>query len=195
MAVSASPARVTDLLIAWNGGDRAALDRLLPIVQGELRRLARGYMRRERADHTLQATALINEVYLKLVELTRIRWHDREHFFAVAATLMRRILVDHARSRRYMKRGGSARRTSLDQALTLTDEQGPDLVALDEALDALSAVDSRKSRVVEMRFFGGMTVDETARVLDVSPETVMRDWKFAKVWLLRELEGPRRHGA
>ena len=189
---SASFAHVTELLQAWSEGDQAALRQLVPLVYGELRRLARGYMHRERADHTLQATALVNEAYLRLVDVTRIRWQNRAHFFAVCARLMRRILVDHARSRRYLKRGGGGRRTSLDEALIITNEPSPDLLALDTALDALAAIDSRKSRVVELRFFAGLTVEETATVLEVSPDTVMRDWKLAKVWLLREIEGGAR---
>jgi RNA polymerase sigma factor (TIGR02999 family) len=189
---SLASARVTELLQAWNEGDQAALPQLVPFVYSELRRLARGYMHRERADHTLQATALVNEVYLRLVDVTRMRWQNRTHFFAVCARLMRRILVDHARSRRYLKRGGGARRTSLDEALVVTSEPNPDLIALDEALDDLGTIDSRKSRVVELRFFGGLTVEETAAVLEVSPDTVMRDWKLAKVWLLREIEGDTR---
>ena len=190
---SATSAHVTELLQAWSEGDPAALPQLVPLVYSELRRLARGYMRHERADHTLQATALVNEVYLRLVDVTRLHWQNRAHFFAVSARLMRRILVDHARSRRYLKRGGGARRTSLDEALIVTSEPNADLVALDVALDDLAAIDARKSRVVELRFFGGLTVQETATVLDVSPNTVMRDWKLAKVWLLRELETERRH--
>jgi RNA polymerase sigma factor (TIGR02999 family) len=184
-----SPQEVTDLLLAWGRGDESALDRLMPAVLQELRRLARRQMRGERQDHTLQTTALVNEAYLRLIDLSRVRWQDRTHFFAMSARLMRRILVDHARSRRYQKRGGGGARLSLDDALVVSAERGADLVALDDALRALATVDERKSRVVELRFFGGLTVEETARTLQVSAETVMRDWRFAKVWLLREMTG------
>ena len=182
-----SPSNVTDLLVAWSGGDEQALEKLMPLVHGELRRLARRQMAGERQGHTLQTTALINEAYLRLIDLTRIRWQDRAHFLAISARLMRRILVDHARTRQYAKRGGGAAKVSLDEALVVTSDPRPDLVALDDALQALAAVDSRKSQVVEMRFFGGLSVEETAEALGVSPQTVMRDWRLAKVWLLREL--------
>jgi RNA polymerase sigma-70 factor, ECF subfamily len=181
--------QVTELLLAWGNGDEAALTRLMPAVHDELRRLARRQMRGERPDHTLQTTALVNEAYLRLIDLSRVRWQDRAHFFALSARMMRRILVDHARARNYQKRGGGAINVTLDEACTLAAERGPDLVALDDALEALARVDARKSQVVEMRFFGGLTVDETAEALKVSPETVMRDWRMAKVWLLRELDG------
>jgi RNA polymerase sigma-70 factor (ECF subfamily) len=192
MPAAAQPAPgVTDLLVAWGLGDASALEHLVPLVHGELRRLARREMRRERAGHTLQTTALVNEAYLRLVDLSRVRWQDRAHFFAMSARLMRRILVDHARSRASRKRGGGVKRVSFDEALVVSEEPGPDLVALDEALHALAAFDDRKSQVVEMRFFGGLSVDEAAEALHVSPETVMRDWRLAKVWLLRELGGGR----
>lgn len=178
---------VTGLLVAWGAGDETALNQLLPIVHGELRRLARHLMRGERGSHTLQTTAVVNEAYLRLVDLSRVRWQDRTHFFAMSARLMRRILVDHARSRNYLKRGGTLRRVPLDEALNVADERGADFVALDDALDALAAVDPRKSQVVELRFFGGLSVEETAEALKVSAETVMRDWRLAKAWLLREL--------
>ena len=178
---------VTGLLVAWNAGDESALPQLIPIVHGELRRLARRLMRGERGAHTLQTTALVNEAYIRLVDLSRVRWQDRAHFFAMSARLMRRILVDHARSRNYQKRGGTLRKVSLDEALVVTEERGADLVALDEALEALAAIDVRKSRVVELRFFGGLSVDEAAEALGISGETVMRDWRLAKVWLLRKL--------
>ena len=178
---------VTQLLLAWNQGDEAALEKLIPLVHGELRRVARRYMRRERPGHTLQASALVNEVYLRLVDGGDVRWHDRAHFFAISARLMRRILVDHARARRSQKRGGGTAEVSLDEALTVSHEPGHDLVALDDALTALAAVDGRRSRVVELRFFGGLSVDETAEVLKVSPDTIGRDWRLAKAWLLREL--------
>ncbi len=186
---SATP---TALLLAWNRGEPEALDALLPLVYEELRRVAAHYMRRERADHTLQATALVNEAYLRLIEVKRVRWENRAHFFAMASRLMRRILVDAARSRDYQKRGGGAPMLSLDEALIVPCEPGDDLVALDEALNALAAVDVRKSQVVEMRFFGGLDIDETAEALHVSRDTVKRDWRVAKLWLLRELGGDAR---
>lgn len=178
---------VTALLVAWGGGDEAALSQLLPIVHGELHRLAKRLMRGERDGHTLQTTGLVNEAYIRLVDLSRVRWQDRTHFFAMSARLMRRILVDHSRSRKFQKRGGGLRKVSLDEALLVGAERSDDLVALDDALSALAAVDERKSRVVELRFFGGLSVEETAEALNVSAETVMRDWRLAKVWLLREL--------
>ena len=181
--------QVTDLLLAWGNGDRAALDELLPIIHLELRRLARLQMRGERDNHTLQTTALVNEAFLRLVELRRIGWHDRTHFLAISARLMRRILVDHARSRGYEKRGGGAAAVALDDAVVAATEPGMNFVALDDALQDLARLDARKSRVVELRFFGGLSVAETADALDISPETVMRDWRFAKVWLLRQISG------
>ena len=180
---------VTGLLIAWGAGDESALDKLVPLVHAELHRLAHREMGRERAGHTLQTTALVNEVYLRLIDVSRVQWQDRAHFFAMSARLMRRILVDHARSRLSQKRGGATRRVSLDEALTVSPERGADLVALDDALKALAAVDARKSQVVELRYFGGLSVDETAESLHVSTDTVLRDWSLAKVWLLRELFG------
>jgi RNA polymerase sigma factor (TIGR02999 family) len=182
-----SPQEVSLLLHAWRGGDKAALDKLMPLVYNELHRLAHHYMVRERAGRTLQTTALVNEAYLRLVDLKRIDWQDRAHFFAIAASFMRRDLVDFARSRGYQKRGGDALKVSLDEALFVSPEQGADLVKLDEALSALADFDERKAKVVELRFFGGMTEDETAEVLHVSRETVKRDWRLAKVWLLCEL--------
>jgi len=186
--MAASSRQVTELLAAWGGGDQAALDELMPLVHAELRRLAARCLRREDPGHTLQASALVNEAYLRLVDVKKISWQNRAHFFAISGRLMRRILVDHARSRRYLKRGGGVQRVSLDEAMTAASEKGRDLVALDDALTALAAVDARKSDVVELRFFGGLSVNETAEALGVSPETVMRDWKMAKVWLLRELD-------
>ena len=177
----------TALLLAWGDGDPDALNELVPLVQDELRQLARRHLRRERAGHTLQATALVNEAYLRLIEIKRVRWQNRAHFFAMASRVMRRILVDAARARGYQKRGGGAEHVSLDEALVVSNEPSHDLVALDDALNALAAFDARKSQVVEMRFFAGLTVDETAEVLHVSADTVMRDWRLAKVWLLREL--------
>jgi RNA polymerase sigma factor (TIGR02999 family) len=181
------PQEVTQLLLAWNDGDESALDKLVPQVYQELRRLARRQMRRERPDHILQTTALINEAYLRLIDLRNVQWQNRAHFFALCARLMRRILVDFARSRHYAKRGGGAQPVSLDQSMVVSPEHSMELVAVDDALKALTKVDGRKGQVVELRFFGGLTVEETAEVLKVSPETVRRDWKLAKVWLLREL--------
>jgi RNA polymerase sigma factor (TIGR02999 family) len=178
---------VTGLLIAMGAGDTSALDRLVPLVHDELRRLARRQMRRERPGHTLETTALVNEAYLRLIDLSRVTWQDRAHFFAMSARLMRRVLVDHARSRRFLKRGGGVPTVSLDATMAMAIERPTDLVALDDALRSLSAVDGRKGQVVEMRFFCGLSVDETAEALSVSRETVMRDWRLAKVWLLREL--------
>ena len=184
---SPSTNEVTQLLVSWSNGDESALDKLMPLVHQELRRLAKGYMRRERPGHTLQTTALINEAYLRLVDWKNVQWQNRSHFFAVAAQMMRRILVDFARSRPLPKRDGGARLADLDEAAVLTDEKETDLIALDEALTALAAVDARKSQIVEMKFFGGLSVEETAEVLKLSPVTVMREWSKAKAWLYREL--------
>jgi len=178
---------ITQLLVAWNAGDQAALEKLTPLVYQELHRLAKHYMARENAGHTLQPTALVNEAYLRLIEQKQVRWQNRAHFFGISAQLMRRILVDMARSRQRAKRGGAAPKVVLDETLVIANVPGEDLVALDDALQTLAAMDERKSRVVELRFFGGLSVKETAEVLQISPETVMRDWKFAKVWLHREL--------
>jgi RNA polymerase sigma factor (TIGR02999 family) len=180
---------VTRLLLAWSEGDQEALDRLMPLVYGELRRLAQSYMRREQAGHTLQTTALIHEAYLRLIDAGQVRLESRTHFFAVASRLMRQILVDFARSRGYQKRGGDAQQVSLDEALVIGQPRDEDLVALDEALTALAEVDERKARVVELRFFGGLTEAEMAETLKVSPETVRRDWRLAKSWLLLKLSG------
>ena len=185
---AAPPPQVTQLLIDWSNGDEHALQQLIPLVHEELRRVARRHMAHERAEHTLQATALVNEAYMRLVDIRQVRWQNRAHFFAMSARLMRRILVDFARSRSYQKRGGAAPKVTLDEALVVSPEPGSDLVALDEALTALAAVDPRKAQVVEMRFFGGLSVEETAEALHVSRDTVMRDWKLAKAWLLRELK-------
>ncbi|MEO6238191.1 MAG: sigma-70 family RNA polymerase sigma factor [Vicinamibacterales bacterium] len=179
---------ITQLLLAWNEGDAHALDRLMPLVQGELHRLAHRYMSAERPGHPLQTTALINEAYLRLIDSSRVRWQNRSHFFAVSAQLMRRILVDFARARDKLKRGGDTVHVSLDEAMLVSRESSTDLIALDDALTALAALDERKSKVIELRFFGGLSVEETADVLKVSPVTVMRDWGLAKAWLLRELE-------
>ena len=185
------PQEVTQLLLAWTEGDQGALQRLVPLVYNEMRRLAKCQMRRERPDNSLQTTALINEAYLKLVDIRNVHWQNRAHFFALCARMMRRILVDFARSRRYIKRGGGVQSISLDQAVTVSPEQSKDLVAVENALKALTKIDARKGQVVELRFFGGLTAEETAEVLKVSPETVRRDWKLAKVWLLRELSEGR----
>lgn len=189
MPDEAAPSHVTQLLIDWSNGDENALRRLIPLVHEELRRVARRHMAHERAEHTLQATALVNEAYVRLVDIRQVKWQNRAHFFAMSARLMRRILVDFARSRRYQKRGGGAQQVSLHEAMAVSPEPGADLVRLDEALTALAAVDQRKAQVVEMRFFGGLSVEETAEALHVSRDTVMRDWKLAKAWLLRELKG------
>jgi len=184
---------VTDLLVAWGQGDESALQKLTPLVYRELHNLAHHNMMRERPGHTLQTTALVNEAYLRLVDSQHVQWRDRAHFFAMSARLMRRILVDFARSRRYQKRGGGARPVSLDENVDVAHERSADLVALDEALAVLAAVDPRKSRVVEMKFFGGLTAEEIAEVLEVSPDTVLRDWSLAKSWLLRELKRGNGH--
>lgn len=178
---------ITRLLAAWGQGDKTALEALVPLVHKELHRLAQRYMRQERPGAPLQTTELVNEVYLKLVDCSRVRWQDRAHFFAVSAQLMRRILVDLARSRNYAKRGGEAIRVTFDKALGAPEAQAPDWVALDDALNTLQALDARKGRMVELRFFGGLSVEETAEVLEVSPDTIHRDWRFAKTWLRREL--------
>ena len=177
------------MLLKWSQGDRTALDRLIPLIQRELHQIARRCMAGERAGHSLQATALVNEAYLRLINAQDVAWHDRAHFLAVAARVMRRILVDHARSRHSQKRGGDMARVTLDDALVVASEPDQDFVALDQALTALAAIDARKGEVVEMRFFGGLTVEETAEALQVSPDTVKRDWRMAKLWLLRELRG------
>ena len=183
-----SPQEITRLLVAWGDGDQSALEELAPLVQSELHRLAHHYMSRERPGHTLQTSALVNEAYVRLIDWKNVRWQNRAHFFAVSAQLMRRILVDFARERQYLKHGGAGLRVSLSEAAGLPMERDADLVALDEALTALAEVDQRKVRVVEMRFFGGLSVKEVAEVLKISAETVMRDWRLAKVWLLRELD-------
>jgi RNA polymerase sigma-70 factor (ECF subfamily) len=182
-----SPAEVTQLLHAWSEGDRSALDQLMPIVHNELHRLAHRYMGRERAGHMLQTTALINEVYVKLVGEREMKWQNRTQFFGVAATLMRQILVDYARARRYAKRGGGAQEVTMDEAWVVSTERSAELVALDDALNELAVFDERKGRIAELRFFAGLSVEETAEVLGVAPVTVMRDWRLAKAWLHREL--------
>jgi len=186
---------VTRLLKAWTAGDEHALEKLTPLVYEQLHRVARRCMASERPGHTLQTTALVNEVYLRLVDCAKVNWQDRAHFFAVSAQLMRRILIDFARSRGYQKRGGGLAQVSLDEAATVCSEPDPNLVELDDALKSLAEVDARKSKVVELKFFGGLSTDETAEVLRVSAETVVRDWRLAKVWLLREMSNGDGHGA
>jgi len=180
---------ITSLLRAWGDGDAAALERLTPLVDAELRRLARIYMSRERKEHTLQPTALVNELFVRLISDADIRWSDRAHFFGIAARLMRRVLVDHARARGYQKRGGGVTRVTLDGQDIAAPDNPIDVIALDRALEGLAAVDERKCRVVEMRFFAGLSVEETATALDVSTDTIKRDWRIAKLWLLKFLEG------
>ena len=178
-----SQQQVTQLLVAWGGGDQAALDELMPLVHEELRRLARRCMNRERPGHTLQTSALVNEAFLRLVDQKNVRWQDRTHFFGIAARLMRQILVDYARRRGYAKRGGGAQPVLLDEALIVAEERAAEVVALDDALKSLAEIDPRKSRIVELRFFGGLSIEETAEVLGVSEGTVRRDWALAKAWL------------
>jgi RNA polymerase sigma factor (TIGR02999 family) len=178
---------ITELLMQWRAGDTSALERLIPLVHDELRRLARQCMRREREGHTLQTTALVNEAYLRLVNSSRVEWHDRTHFFAIAAQLMRRVLVDEVRKHRYQKRGGGFTRITLDEGLATSQQRALDLLALDLALDRLAQFAPRKCQIIEMRFFGGLSIDETGIVLGVSTDTVKREWRTAKLWLLREL--------
>jgi RNA polymerase sigma factor (TIGR02999 family) len=181
---------VTALLRAWSAGDQEALDQLMPVLHGELKRIARRFMRRERQGHTLQPTALVNEAFLRLVVGDGIQWQDRAHFFAVSAKMMRRILVNYALARCAGKRGGAAHRISLDEAMVVSPERDSQLVELDKALQALARFDARKAQVVELRFFAGLSVDETALVLKVSPQTVLRDWNLSKTWLSREMGRP-----
>ena len=189
-----APGDISQLLRAWRNGDQGALEKLTPIVYAELHRLARRYMRGERAGHSLQTTALVNEAYMRLVDYKRMQWQNRAHFFAVSAQLMRRILVDHAR-RHNLKRGGGLKRVSLENIALVDNERGEDLVALDDAMMRLAEFDSRKAQVVEMRFFGGLSVEETAEVLKISAVTVMRDWSTARAWLYRELAGGTADGS
>ena len=181
------PDEVTKLLLAWNGGDTAALGKLMPLVYDELRKAAKRYLRREAAGHSLQTAALVNEVYLRLIDAKNVRWQDRAHFFAISARLMRRVLVEFARRRRQFKRGGEARQISIEEALAFGQEQSADIVALDDALTELARLNPRQSQVVELRFFGGLTEDEIAVALKVSPRTVRNDWRLARAWLYREL--------
>lgn len=178
---------VTQLLIEWSNGDKTALDKLMPLIHEELRRLARRYMSRERQDHTLQTTALVNEAYLRLVNRKGVHWQNRAHFFAIAAQSMRGILVDHARGLAYEKRGGGAPKIALDEGMIVSHERAAQVVALDEALVALTRIDPKQSRIVELRFFGGLTIEETAEVLNLSPATIKREWTTAKAWLYNEL--------
>ena len=178
---------VTKLLKDWSGGDQAAGDKLMPLVYEELRRLAHNYMQHEKPGHSLQTSALVNEAYLRLVDQSRIEWESRAHFFGIAARLMRQILVDQARRRNFAKRGGGAVRISLNEATAVAQEQGASVMALDEALKTLEQIDLRKSRIVELRFFGGMSIEETAAALDVSPGTVMREWTFTRAWLRNQM--------
>jgi RNA polymerase sigma factor (TIGR02999 family) len=183
----ALPNEVTQLLVSWSEGDNAALDQLIPLVEAELRRLARHYMARENPGHTLQTSALINEAYIRLIDQQNMPWQNRAHFFGVAAQVMRHILIDHARSHCYAKRGGGARRVTLDEVADLTDQRAEELLALDDALNNLAALDRRKSQIIELRFFGGLTIEETAEAMKISPITVTREWRSAKAWLRREM--------
>jgi RNA polymerase sigma-70 factor (ECF subfamily) len=182
-----APNEVTQLLVAWSNGDSAARDALIPLVHDELRRLAHRYMGRERADHTLQTSALVNEAYLRLIDQRDMRWQNRAQFFGIAAQMMRRILVDYARKRGFAKRGGELRAVPLDEVMIVSPERAAEVVELDDALKCLAEFDQRKSQIIELRFFGGLSIEETAEVLGVSPGTVMRDWTLAKAWLRREM--------
>ncbi|MBI1766339.1 MAG: sigma-70 family RNA polymerase sigma factor [Acidobacteria bacterium] len=190
-----SPPEVTQLLHAWHDGDAAALAQLTPLVYGELQRLAHGYLRGERAGHTLQTTALINEAYLRLFDWQHVEWQDRAHFIAIAAQMMRRVLVDFARARHYAKRGSQAQQLEFDETLIAAQQRDAELIALDDALQLLGEVDPRKCRIVELRYFGGLSVDETAEALQLSRRTVLREWKLARAWLYRELRSPDLGGA
>jgi RNA polymerase sigma factor (TIGR02999 family) len=182
---------ITELLVDWNNGDKSAIDRLLPLVERELHRLAHSYMRREDPNHTLQTTALINETYLRLVDQRKVQWQNRAHFFGIAAQIMRRILLNYARDQNRQKRGGKAIHVSLSEALIMPAEKDREIIALNDALNRLEEVDERKAKVVELRFFGGLTVEEVAEVLNVSTVTVLRDWAFAKAWLARDMADGR----
>lgn len=187
--MTSTPAGITQLLIAWNQGDRGARDELMPLVYDELRRLARGYLRRERPGHTLQPTALVNEAYLRLIDQSQVNWQNRAHFFGIAARLMRQVLVNHAEAHRAAKRGGDAERIPLDDVDHLAVEQAVDLVALHESLERLERIDPPQCRIVELRYFSGLTIEEIAEVMGVSPATVKREWTTARAWLRRELGG------
>jgi RNA polymerase sigma factor (TIGR02999 family) len=186
--------QVTRLLNEWSDGDSAALDELIPIIYDELRSLAARYLRRERIDHTLQPTALVHEAYFRLVDQKEVRWQSRAHFFGIAAQMMRRVLIDHAKSQGREKRGGGRQKVELDQAAELSEEQASEVIALDDALEALARIDPRKGKIVELRYFGGLSVEETAEVLGVSPNTIMRDWAMAKAWLYNEIKGEDDNG-
>ena len=190
---SSAPNEITEQLIAWSEGDPAAQEKLIAAVYQELRRMADRYLRSEDSGHSLQPTALVHEAYLRLIDQRKVNWQNRAHFFGVAAQMMRRILIDHAKTKHRMKRGGDAVRVSLDDNMNFTQERAGELLALDDALHALAVMDQRKSRVVELRYFGGLSVEETAQVLGISGKTVMRDWNLAKAWLYRELTQPHEH--
>jgi RNA polymerase sigma-70 factor (ECF subfamily) len=185
--MTALPNEVTQLLIDWSNGDQAALDELIPLVHAELRRLARHYMAQENSAHTLQTSALINEAYIRLIDQQHMPWQNRAHFFGVAAQVMRHILIDHARKHCYAKRGGGARKVPLEEAMIVNDQRAEELVALDDALKDLAALDPRKSRIIELRFFGGLSIEETAEIMKISPVTVTREWRAARAWLRREM--------
>jgi RNA polymerase sigma factor (TIGR02999 family) len=185
--MTTSPQQVTKLLVDWSNGDQQALEHLTPLVYGELRRLASRYLRKERPDHTLQSTALVHEAYLRLIDQKNVKWQNRAHFFGVAAQMIRRILVDHARGKHAAKRGAAAPKLSLDEAIAVPERRDFDLVALDDALNGLAKIDAQQARIVELRFFTGLTVEETAEVLGISPATVKRDWVTAKAWLYRDI--------
>jgi RNA polymerase sigma factor (TIGR02999 family) len=186
--MASSPDEVTRMLIEWSNGERGALDKLIPLVYGELRQIAAGVLRRERPDHTLQPTALVHEAYLRLIDQRNVNWQNRAHFFAIAAQAMRRIIVDHARRHNAVKRGGDNLRVELDEAQSQPGPLDVDVLKLDDALTALAAFDPQQSRIVELRFFGGLSIEETAEVIGISPATVKRDWSMAKAWLHREME-------
>ena len=190
--MAAIPQEITQLLLSWSKGDKAALDQLVPLVYPELRRLAQRYMRRENSAHTLQTSALINEAYLRIVDQQEVEWQDRAHFFAVAAQVMRHILIDHARRHRYAKRGAGARHVPLDETAIISQERATEFLALDDALTRLATIDARKSQIVELRFFGGLTVEEIAEVMKLSPITIKREWRSAKAWLHSEIAGSDR---
>ncbi len=189
--MTASSNEVTQLLVAWGNGDQTALDQLMPLVYSELHRLAHRHIKKERPGHTLQTSALLNEAFLRLVDQRDVHWQSRAHFFSIAAQMMRRILVDYARSRRYAKRGGDARQVTFDEELVVSRQLSADVIELHDALNELAAIDERKSKVVELKFFGGLSIEETAEVLGVSPGTVMRDWTLAKAWLRLAMESHR----
>jgi RNA polymerase sigma factor (TIGR02999 family) len=185
--MAAAPQEVSQLLVEWRNGDQQALDRLMPLVYDELRRIAGRYMKRERSEHTLQTTALVNEAYLRMVDQKNVDWQNRAHFFAVAASVMRHLLVDHARARGRVRRGADPQQVSLDEAALISEQKGEEMIALDEALTKLAAIDARKVKIVELRYFSGLSAEETATVLGVSEITVKREWLKAKAWLYREL--------